>query len=52
MDIYTKDGQLIMCLPDNAICKAAGKSPQDIDKCPLGFDKPGCGQMPTGRVKL
>lgn len=39
LDIYTKDGQLIMCLPDNAICKAEGKSPHDIDKCPLGFNE-------------
>lgn len=39
MDIYTKDGQIIMCLPDSALCKVAGKSPHDMDKCPLGFDK-------------
>ena len=39
MDIYTEDGQIIMCLPDNALCKVTGKSPHDMDKCPLGFDK-------------
>ena len=39
MDIYTMCGQQIFCLPDIARCKLSGKSPHDMDECPLRHDK-------------
>ena len=34
MNIRTKDGILIHCLPDYAKCKSSGKSPLEMDECP------------------
>lgn len=34
MNIMTKDGIIIHCLPENALCDAFGKSPLEIDRCP------------------
>lgn len=35
MNIKTEDGIIIFCLPDCARCKVCGKSPVEIDECPL-----------------
>lgn len=39
VDVLTKHGQCIMCLPDKARCRLSGKTPHDMDKCPIcNFD--------------
>lgn len=44
MDICTKYGQKIFCLPDNARCRLSGKSPHETEKCPIrNFDY--CGDV-------
>ena len=47
MIIMTKDGIIIHCLPENALCDACGKSPLEIDRCPeYMFDDDGDYCMP------
>lgn len=36
MNVY-HDGVEIMILPDCAKCKLTGKSPLEMDECPMGF---------------
>lgn len=39
MNIGTACGVSIDCLPDNAKCKCTGKSPLEMDSCPIcNFD--------------
>lgn len=42
MEIWTKDGLMVYCLPDNAKCKLTGKSPEEMYECPVcNFDNYG-----------
>lgn len=42
MTIQTETGLEIFVLPDCARCKAAGKNPTELDKCPIyNFDDDG-----------
>ena len=39
MNIRTKNGIKIFCLPDNACCTQCGEHPADMFKCPIrNFD--------------
>ena len=39
MNIRTQWGDKIFCLPDCARCRITGKSPEDMDSCPIiNFD--------------
>lgn len=39
MEIRTKDGMMIYCLPDNARCKLTGRNPESMCECPIfNFD--------------
>lgn len=45
MTICTRDGTAIFALPDNAVCKATGKSPESMDECPCAkgvYDRDMC----------
>lgn len=35
MEIKTREGIVIYCLPDGAICLECGTNPVDMDVCPL-----------------
>lgn len=37
MEVKTVGGIDIFCLPDCAVCKLSGKSPFDMEQCPLDF---------------
>lgn len=42
MDIMTKYGNPIFCLPCRAVCKKTGENPEDMDSCPIfNFDDTG-----------
>ncbi|SHK34272.1 hypothetical protein [Hespellia stercorisuis] len=42
MDIKTKCGMNIHCLPDTAKCKESGKNPESMEQCPIyNFDDNG-----------
>lgn len=47
MIITTECGIEILCLPDNALCKESGKSPEEMDICPIfNFDDDGYNCVP------
>lgn len=47
MNIRTATGDCIFCLPDNAKCKQSGKSPAEMNECPIfNFDDYGMECVP------
>lgn len=47
MRIATEHGTEIICLPDNAVCRKTGKSPEKMDMCPtFNFDDDGDNCVP------